>query len=215
MQCFLPSRSYRLSIWVGWLILLSWGPRGICAEESYVIKLDRPKPRVGQELQIKMGVQTEQTCTFDFGSGIQETNFTSGTDFLAQSRVMPDEGGAPVAEIKVEQLLERSGTNAEVLLPEGTIVIGKVIAGVPFYSSNERLISVRASKAIANLMRSGSGNLGCSIDQAFGTEKPRKVGETWSVQNACLTNAIGRYFETPNGVESIVTVKLLGVEEVE
>jgi hypothetical protein len=196
------------------LVVFYWGRRGLCSKETFAIKLNRPEPPVGQEFKISAELHNARDASFDPESKLQGGNSASGIELVGRLKMLAKEQGSEKVQVKIERLIEHNGTNSEVLLPTGTVVIGKRLAGESSFTAVSGRLPLRASQALGQLVHFGSEDLTCTGDQALGTKDPKKVGDTWRADTACVTNAMRKLLEVfdPNHLDA--TMKLSGIEEI-
>jgi hypothetical protein len=186
---------------------------GLFAEEAYVIKLARQRPRVGQEYQFKAELHKTESSSFESETRSQQTNSTSHIELLAHCKVLGSAEGSESTELVIQHMTERQGTNSEVLLAPGTVVTMQTIAGERFFKADRVPISLAVTKLLERFVESASHNIGCTDDQALGTSEPKKIGESWKGSADCLTKTFNKKFGTAAPNQLDVTMSLLGVEE--
>jgi hypothetical protein len=195
------------------IVLILGALPGLCAEKTYAIRLARHKPPIGQEYQFRGELRKSEGSAFGSEGSSRQTNTTSSIELLAHCKVLANAHDGDSVEVVIQHLIERQATNSRVLLAPGSVVIGKRVAGETFYKVARGQPSLAATKALGQLLGSVSDDMGCTQDQAFGTQEPKKIGDTWKGNAECLTKGLNRYFEILNPNQFDVTMKLLGVEE--
>src|SRR5215471_13293234 len=146
-------------LWPICLICVFIARGGLCAEETFSIKLDRPRGRVGQELQISAESHAMRITISDSKRKPRATNYTSGIELLGHGKVL---AAGPSMEMRIERLIESNGKHSAVLLPRGTVVIGKRLAGETLFTVGGKRLPVKVSNALAELTDFGSsGSFGC------------------------------------------------------
>jgi len=164
----------------------------ICGE-VFDLKLDERRPQVGVETEGKYTVHMKITDVFELESVRREKNQEFSFELLARRQVTGLRGRSETIELRIERLLEIDGTNTEVLLPKGALVIGKCIAGKKIFTSPDSGLPTKASLALSALVPLEDENPSLCDDAAlFAAQGVREIGQTWEPNKPCLSQAMER-----------------------
>jgi hypothetical protein len=209
---FLSQRPLR-KVWVAIGVTVA-ALSGFCGEEGFAIRLGRHPARIGREFQMKVEFQQSYGSAFDSETRQQQTNTTSCVELLARCKVLENAAGSESLELVIERLTDRQGTNSNALLPPGSVVIAKTVAGEWSFKLAHGHFSLAVTKVLEELLGSASDDMPCTPDQAFGTPERKQIGDTWKGNAECLTNGFNKYFGIVDPNQFDVTMKLVGAEEV-
>jgi hypothetical protein len=186
---------------------------GLCAEETYAIKFERHKPRIGLEYQFRAEIHDSEGMSFKSETRSQRTNTTSDIELAAHCKVLAIAEDSQSVEMVIEYLTERQGTNLNALLAPHTVVIAKKVAAASFFTVEHVPVSPAVAKVLERFLSSASDGSDCTADRAFGTPELKKIGDTWKASTECAIKSLSKGFGIVEPNQFDVTVKLLGVEE--
>jgi hypothetical protein len=174
-----------LSVFIGVSIL-----RGLCDEERFDLKLDERENHVGLETHGNYTAAVQFHQVLDSGTGLRETNYTAVFEMVARCKVKESRRTFLAMQVNVERLLQKDGTNSELLLPENTVVEAKNIAGEKFLSIAGGPVTGKPRHALLTLLPL-SLHGSCTEAETLGVIGPKRVGDSWNANSECFLKGRG------------------------
>jgi hypothetical protein len=187
----------------------------LCEDQTFELKPDRRTAQVGVEMEGKYVTTRTTTESSDFGAGKQETNSMVRIELLTRWRVTSSSGGDETRELQIDRLVQTDGSRSEELLPKGTTVIAKQIAGEKFFTAANLQISNKARRALAGLVALDEDGAegSCTDARMLNADSPKRIGESWPVNSACFIQIMKGSTMAGDPDRMQATVKLAGIEE--
>lgn len=195
---------------VSWLLLLA-----TCGgEEQYNIRLDRPD---------KVGDTYSQSVQAKF----KQDNLSRVRDSLPRSQQaefsVELEGTVKVLAVDEQnrQATKLSCTVAKLVrdgqpvLAEGTIVIAENNKGTTRYTVDDQAVDPPVAQSLREVLWTSRGDTSDNDDTLFGTNQPRKVGDSWSINPDAAVRTFSRDGVEVSKDRVAGTVGLTGAKQID
>ncbi|MCH8828090.1 MAG: hypothetical protein IID45_00780 [Planctomycetes bacterium] len=190
-------------------LLLASGFSTAAAEgKAYPIKLERPI-QVGQRFKLSVKESKKEVMVITKNGQILQTKSkVFQVDFAGEITVLKvDKKGEILSQsVIIEKLINKDKKD---LLFKGQVVIAETIEGKTIYSVKGGKLSEEARRALAEIIKTKTKNTP-GDDAVFGSKKPRRIGESWPVNQKFMAKELKIPESTVQG-----TVKLEKLEKSE
>ncbi len=151
------------------------------AQQTYVVRFNRPMKTGETFRQVSQATENQKISLSAAGNVVQQKDDTVNVAFASRARVdAVNEKGRPTKLSHVIEKLEQTlGDQKAVVLQPGDVVVATGQANQVQFTVNDSPVAPELEKLLSMVIAVDTGQP--TEDELFGSEQPRKIGETWPI----------------------------------
>jgi hypothetical protein len=165
------------------VVLAALGSAGLALGKEYKIQLDRT-PKQGDHYEIKIEASQSQHIVIESGAQVvqdKKRELSGSLEGMATAVDVGDDGIVRETKIKVSKCVAKRGDDAaeKEILPAGTELVMKGSTKENEFFADGKKVSDDVKEVLGMLLEESEDN--GKDDDIFGSDKPRKPGDHWSI----------------------------------
>lgn len=182
--------------------------------QEYKVRISQPE-KVGNKFAISSTATEKLSTTVDVrGIPPQEVAYTIDLDGTVEILAVNDKTGQPT---KLSCTVSKCTRDGQKLYDAGTVIAADSKNGHEVITVNGNELDPRSTEQLSGILQTHKPDDTETDDKMFGTEQPRKVGDSWPVNSEAVAKAFSEQGEgLPINKDDVSgSVKLVSVQKVE